>query len=278
MSNPGDYFYGWDLLYKTIEKDINKKDDLLIALAHFVLTKYSQFRCIGLGEDKILMEDEEVSGSELLPDNWNIDENNYALRYIYDKQLYILLGLRTEDSLIITLLNVKTRKVSNICLSPEEIVNDIRGSVTKMIPSASQLADRYRRELLEPVYQGQNKSTTTQTNTTSTTTDQSDPLRIGMPMHPPVGQYHPVGVEPRPFGFPEVGRGDLDPLGRGGHGNLFPFPSHPEFRVGPGSSGGMQPRFDPYGPQPERNLRPNPNPDHLQPPNFGGDYFIFINV
>uniref|UniRef100_A0A1B0FC65 Uncharacterized protein n=1 Tax=Glossina morsitans morsitans TaxID=37546 RepID=A0A1B0FC65_GLOMM len=114
MSNPGDYFYGWDLLYKTIEKDINKKDDLLIALAHF----------------------------------------------------------------------------------------------------------------------------------------------------------------PRPFAFPEVGRGDLDLLGHGGHGNLFPFPSHPEFRVGPGSSGGMQPRFDPYGPQPERNLRPNPNPDHLQPPNFGGDYFI----
>ncbi|KAL9921253.1 proteasome inhibitor 31 kDa [Glossina fuscipes fuscipes] len=266
MSNPGDYFYGWNLLYKTIEKDINKKDDLLIALVHFVLTKHSQFRCIGLGENKTLAEEEESSGSELLPDNWNADEHNYALRYIYDKLLYILLGLRTEGSIIITLLNVKTRKVSNICLSPDELVSDIRGSITKMIPSASQLTDRYRRELLEPVYQGQNKSTTTQTNTTSTTTDRPHPLRIGMPLHP-LGQYHPAGVEPRPFGFPEVGRGDLDPFARGGHGNLLPFPSHP----GPG---GMQPRFDPFGPLPDRNIRPHPNPDHLPPPGFGGDYFM----
>lgn len=44
-------FYGWDLLFKTIATQINKKDDLLIALVHFVLTKNSQFRCIGLGDD-----------------------------------------------------------------------------------------------------------------------------------------------------------------------------------------------------------------------------------
>uniref|UniRef100_A0A1A9UU06 Proteasome inhibitor PI31 subunit n=1 Tax=Glossina austeni TaxID=7395 RepID=A0A1A9UU06_GLOAU len=274
MWSPGDYFYGWNLLYKTIEKDINKKDDLLIALAHFVLTKHSLFRCIGLGENKTLAEGEEAAGSELLPDNWNADENNYALRYIYDKLLYILLGLRTEGSIIITLLNVKTLKVSNICLSSEELVSDISGSITKMIPSASQLADRYRRELLEPVYQGQNRSTTTQTNTTSTTTDRSDPLRIGVPLRPSLGQYHPAGVDTRPFGFPEVGRGDLDPFARGGHGNLLPFPSRPDIHGGPGGSGGMQPRFDPFGPLPERNIRPYPNPDHLPPPGFGGDYFM----
>lgn len=48
---PSDYFYGWDLLFKTIAGQVNKKDDLLIALVHFVLTKHSQFRCIGLGDD-----------------------------------------------------------------------------------------------------------------------------------------------------------------------------------------------------------------------------------
>lgn len=47
----GDYFYGWDLLYCTIEKNVKKKDDILIALAHFVLTKHSKFRCLGLGDD-----------------------------------------------------------------------------------------------------------------------------------------------------------------------------------------------------------------------------------
>lgn len=83
--------------------------------------------------------------------------------------------------------------------------------------------------------------------------------------------------QPPPFGFP-VGRGDLDPLGRGGPGNLFPFPSHPDFRLGPDNGGGFgpgapRPRFDPFGP-PERGIRPNPNPDHMPPPGFGGDYFM----
>lgn len=50
-STSNDFFYGWDLLFKTIEKVVNKKDDLLIALAHFILTKHSQFKCIGIGDD-----------------------------------------------------------------------------------------------------------------------------------------------------------------------------------------------------------------------------------
>ncbi|XP_037825238.1 proteasome inhibitor PI31 subunit [Lucilia sericata] len=271
-----DFFYGWDLLYKTIEKVVNKKDDLLIALAHFVLTKHSQFKCIGIGDDKTLPEDDVENGSELLPDNWNDDENNYALRYTNNKQLYILLGLRTEGSLIITLLDVKTRKVSNIGLDPEDLVKETKGSITKMIPTATQLVDRYRKEILEPVFAGNSKSATTQTASTSASTSAEGPdsLRIGEPRLPPFGLYTPAN-QPPPFGFP-VGRGDLDPLGRGGPGNLFPFPSHPDFRLGPDNSGigpGARPRFDPFGP-PERGIRPNPNPDHMQPPGFGGDYYM----
>lgn len=68
-----------------------------------------------------------------------------------NKQLYILLGLRTEGSLIITLLEVKTRKVSNIGLDPEDLVKEIKGNLNIMIPTAAQLVDRYRKELLEPV-------------------------------------------------------------------------------------------------------------------------------
>lgn len=66
-------------------------------------------------------------------------------------QLYLLLGLRTEGSLIITLMDVKSHKVSNICLNAEELVKELKGSLTKMIPTASELTDRYRKELLEPV-------------------------------------------------------------------------------------------------------------------------------
>ncbi|TMW54598.1 hypothetical protein DOY81_000392 [Sarcophaga bullata] len=270
-STQSDYFYGWDLLYKTIENVVNKKDDLLIALAHFVLTKHSQFRCIGIGDDKTLPEEEAGSGTELIPDNWNDDENNYALRYTNNKQLYILLGIRTEGSLIITLLDVKTRKVSNIGLDPEELVKATKGTITKMIPTATQLVERYRKELLEPVFAGTSKAASTQTSGNSGNPSSSsgpNSLRIGEPRRPPFGIYRPEG------GLPDVGRGDLDPLGRGGSGNLFPFPSHPEFHVGPGGSfgPGAQPRFDPFAP-PERGIRPNPNPDHLPPPGFG-DYFM----
>lgn len=98
-----------------------------------------------------MSDEDEENGSELLPDNWNDDDNNYALRYTNNKQLYILLGLRTEGSLIITLLDVKTHKVSNIGLDPQDLVKETKGTLTKMIPTASQLADRYRKELLEPV-------------------------------------------------------------------------------------------------------------------------------
>lgn len=61
------------------------------------------------------------------------------------------MGLRTEGSLIITLLDAKSRKVSNIALSADELVVAIKGSIQKMIPTASSLVDRYRKELLEPV-------------------------------------------------------------------------------------------------------------------------------
>lgn len=42
--------FGWDLLYKTIEPQVNKNADILIALTHFVLIK-SKFRCLGVGDD-----------------------------------------------------------------------------------------------------------------------------------------------------------------------------------------------------------------------------------
>lgn len=42
--------YGWDQFYKTIESDINKKADVLIALFHFV-TKHYNFSCVGAASD-----------------------------------------------------------------------------------------------------------------------------------------------------------------------------------------------------------------------------------
>lgn len=250
--------FGWDLLFKTIESQVNTKSDVLIALAHYVLIA-TKFRCIGVGDDKTLSEDEE--GSELLPNGWNNNTDKYALRYVYDKNLYVLLATKSENVLIINLLEVETKKVSNIGLDAEELVKAMKGSLKTMIPTSSALMDRMRKELLEPVFAGTTKAVTTQTlpeNNRDRRDVDNDPLRITFPRREPRfrGSIDPFGFPPGP-----IGSGDLDPFGRGG-GSLGVLP-----QSGPHRGGA---RFDPFGPTPE--VRRNPNNDEFPPPGFG-DYF-----
>ncbi|EDW32926.1 GL10241 [Drosophila persimilis] len=265
-SKTGDFFYGWDLLFKTIRADVNKKADVLMALVHFLLTKHYKFRCVGIGDDKTLSEEE--VGSELLPDNWNDDDTKYSLRYEHEKVLYLLIAHISEEDLLINLLDINTKKVSNICIDPENLVAAVNGNITTLVPTASEVVDRIRKELLDPVFNGNSREVTTQTITETQRSSAPDPLRIGPPRHG--GSFMPGGYEPRPFGFPDIGRGDLDPLGRGGPGNLFPFPSHP----GMPGNGISYPRFDPFGPIDPNLPNRGPNPDHMRPPNWDSDYYM----
>lgn len=74
----------------------------------------------------------------------------------------------------------------------------------------------------------------------------------------------------------DIGRGDLDPLGRGGGGMLFNPPGMPFQPPLPGVPGrnplpGVIPgaRFDPFGPpEPGRIGRMGPDPDHFPPPGY----------
>ncbi|XP_034106565.1 proteasome inhibitor PI31 subunit [Drosophila sulfurigaster albostrigata] len=262
-SSKSDFFYGWDLLYKTVDGIINKKADVMIVLAHFLLTKHYKFRCIGIGDDKTLSEDEE--GSELLPDYWNSDNTKYSLRYVHNNVLYLLLGHITEDALILNLLDINTKNVSNICLTPESLVAEVKGSITKIMPTANDIVQRFRNELCDPIFTGNSREVTTQTQAAQPPAPNPalnpDPLRVGEPNRP--GSFMPHGFEPRPFGFPDIGRGDLDPLGRGS-GNLFPFGQNPGLA-----------RFDPFSPLPPRGPGSmGPNPDHMRPPNWNPDYYM----
>lgn len=45
-----DALFGWDLTFKTVEKDIKRKSDVLIAFIHWNLTKRG-FRSIGIGDE-----------------------------------------------------------------------------------------------------------------------------------------------------------------------------------------------------------------------------------
>lgn len=42
--------YGWDLLFRTVEKDVRNSADIIVAVVHWLLTKHS-FRCLGIGDD-----------------------------------------------------------------------------------------------------------------------------------------------------------------------------------------------------------------------------------
>lgn len=41
---------GWTLLYKTVERDIETKSDVLIAVVHWQLLRVGM-KCIGIGDD-----------------------------------------------------------------------------------------------------------------------------------------------------------------------------------------------------------------------------------
>jgi len=95
-------------------------------------------------------------------------------------------------------------------------------------------------------------------------------------------EYDPLGRRFVPPPLPQLGRSDLDPLGRLGAGNIMdPRGMRGGIQGGippgllPGMPGGLPPgaRFDPFGPidplRPDRGARPNP--DHARPHNYN-DY------
>ncbi len=51
---------------------------------------------------KTLSESDEES--ELLPDGWNINKTSYALRYKYQNDVFILLGMVVDDAIVLNLL------------------------------------------------------------------------------------------------------------------------------------------------------------------------------
>lgn len=161
-----DYLFGWDLLYQTIKKDIKSKSDIIIVLTHWYLIKNS-FLCVGLSDDKTLGEYE--YGNELLPNFWNDNDETYTLRYISkDRSLYILLGSKFDNHIILNFLNVKTMNVSNLTINFEIMVKSFNDSNIKtIIPEINILLDRFQKELLNPVFIGNTKEVETQTIDTS---------------------------------------------------------------------------------------------------------------
>lgn len=263
-------YYGFEPIYKLVEATITAKSDVLIAVIHWYLTK-NAFRNVGIGDDKTLSDSEERS--ELLPDGWNSNPKSYALRYVNDGQLYILHGVDTGGLLVVNLVQVKSLSASNVTFQIDETVKSLKGPITTLIPEVATALDRVRKELLVPVFESNKKDGETQTKKELEKVERvdvrpSNPLLIGGGV--PGGRF---GSDP--LGVGNVGRGDLDPFGRGG-GMLFQPPGgfNPLADLRRPGGSGIVPgaRFDPFGPTVGTNPRPfrqpGPDPDHLPPPGY----------
>lgn len=269
---------GWECLYKLIEEDLKTESDIIVAITHWYLIKEAGFRCLSTGDEKTLRDNEESSSTEILPANWNENSTAYALRYVYEHKVYILLGTVANDTIILNLLNGEPLQVTNTALHIKDTVKAKRGNLLTLVPEIKGVLCRLRRELLEPVIAFDNNTKTTETQTT-TPEPQHQNRHRGIPepdilpnSTPDVLRVQPRIIDP----LRDIGRGDLDPLGRGGGGMLFnpPFNNPNIIPRGPGGNPlpGVVPgaRFDPFGPiDPFNNPhRPNPNPDHLPPPGY----------
>ncbi|XP_075225051.1 proteasome inhibitor PI31 subunit-like [Lycorma delicatula] len=267
----------WELVYKTVEKDLKKEEDVLVAFIHLVLIN-NNYRSIGLGDSKDIIGNEKAS--ELLPENWNADSSCYALRYLNGDKLYLLKVIPSGDNVIVTLINVQDLSVNSVAFNVTSAVKSIRGdTLADIIPNCNEIAKKIQCELIKSVKEATTQSCQAQERRTQPIIPPNIPDRgrLGQPRHPDLAGPPDWQARFDPFDY---GRADLDPLRRGTGGMIFdPMgPQHPGIQPGLGIPGqlprGAVPpgaRFDPMGPPDfERLPRPRfpPDSDDMPPPGF----------
>lgn len=229
---------------------------------------------------KILSGDDKPS--ELLPKGWNDDQNSYKLRYVSKEKIYIFHGLKTDQSLLINLLvmvlpdvkfrsfslvkflpfqDAQTLQTSSLVLDTEAIVKSTGlSSIDELMPDAEVLIKRVDEEIISPVVNPSEKKETNANRQPETNPDQ---LIVG-----PSRVMRPYPYDPYADPLRDIGRGDLDPFGRGG-GSIFQ-PHLPRLPGMPPLPHLPRARYDPPNPFP----RNNPDPDHFRPsgpPPYGYD-------
>lgn len=276
---------GFELFFATIGSQLRSKNDLLVSVLHFSLIQ-KEYHCLGIGEN---FENESENGSELLPNNWNEDQENYVLRYynIINKSKLLVKCVKVSDVLIVSALVIDGQSNgSTLTIKTNEFITDNFNSFQRAFIDGS--VDRVSQILDKEVVSKMKSPSNAKSDSSNTRKEQKerheqeilDPL--AEPPHQPFhGLPNIYGQQRFP---PPVGGADLDPFGGGMGGMLMdprfpphfgrwpnPHPGLPRGAVPPGA------RFDPFGPPgvfPNPNPNPrnprnaNPNPDHLPPPDY----------
>lgn len=148
--------------------------------------------------------DANEESSELLPDKWNENSDSYALRYVQDGRVCVLLATVKNDTALLNFLvrsGVVTKhsnaqhilfqvgsslQVSNIALKTTETVKALRGPLKTLVPDIESVISRLKKELIEPITQKIVASTSTESETQTHPTRierDVDPLRVRGPSY-----------------------------------------------------------------------------------------------
>nr|CAD7268225.1 unnamed protein product [Timema shepardi] len=162
---------------------------------------------------------------ESLPEGWN--QNRYKLRYVHNKQLFILHGIISQGAIIFNLLRTSDKAITIVHFQPEEMVTSLEGeSIEEMVPRYRAVIDTVSNTLIAPQVSLNRQEISTQTSRTS----------------PPIVHVEPIS-ESRNLIYPErlireperhplrIGQDDLNPFGRAGGGMIFD-PFNPRGRGG----------------------------------------------
>ncbi|KAH0949441.1 hypothetical protein HN011_000292 [Eciton burchellii] len=274
--------FGFELLQKVHHNEIRRKEDAIILFLHWYLVK-NGCRCIGNGDSKDFNVLEK--GSELLPSEWNTSPN-YALRYLKNKELYILLGVRSNMDLLLNLVNYKDNNISNTMFPIEETVSALHGSLIVMIPSYEMILQNIQKDFLMLLFPKNIKEVETQTTNLIKERDSMRAATLPNLRNSPernsqhIREFSPERDPTR------VGVRDLNPFAQGGGMIFDPFAERQPYGRVPSALGvpgrlppGAVPpgaRFSPFGPpdvDPIRRFPHRPGNDHLPPPGYN-DMFM----
>jgi len=233
---------------KTNSKHVN---DIAIVVIHWSLSK-AGLLAVGCGET---MPSKRIR-SELLPSNWNENSGEvYSILYEdQDDVGFLMKAVAAERILIVSLLNLKTEKSTDINLTPADFVyfaDDSTGTppvISDQPDDVDAVIQKITDDLVLKLIKKDDKvkpSTTSQSKESKDNkkdVNEDDPLMVG-------GRRHPRGLDPNMPDWsggvmPNIGGADLDPFRGGGilGGGMMMDPR--------GGRGGrdLEPRWDPVGP------------------------------
>ncbi|GFW28011.1 proteasome inhibitor PI31 subunit [Trichonephila clavipes] len=268
---------GLELLFNLVKDQIKSKQDCVVAALHCLLINES-LQCVGVGEE--FSENDGNYTTELLPGQWNDNQEVYTLRYISKdaKNRYLIKIVKAGHIMHINIV-LNEDKTATMSCNIEKLVTDDFKNYSSAYNDLNPLKDAFQKDIVQKIL---SKSSTP---STSKPTEKKTPLRVGgaSVSRPPVSILPDFGNEnsnPFPMGqpaFPAVGGRDLDPLGRGQGGMLLDPSSFgvPRSYMPPMGRGGLPrgavppgARFDPFGPNIRGPNRFEPSPDHFRPPDF----------